>query len=85
MIHLTIEFLIQNTAWSIFIGSLIVCLVLVVKRRPALIHLACVLAMIAMLTPPLLSIALPTGDLVYKHASGERQQLGTARQSCQIQ
>ena len=37
------------------------------RRKPALIHLACVLTMLALLTPPLLSISIPGHHWLTKH------------------
>ena len=51
MIQLMIDFLIQNSVWSIFTCSLVVGSALVMKNRPSVVHLLCVLTLIAMLTP----------------------------------
>ncbi len=66
-----IDFLLQNTIWSILTGSLVVCLALTMRRRPAVIHLACVLALIAMMTPPLFSVAFPGAEWLAGYRSAE--------------
>ena len=73
MIQLMIDFLIQNSVWSIFTCSLVVGSALVIRNRPSVVHLLCVLTLIAMLIPPLFSIALPGGDWFadYRPASAD--------------
>lgn len=66
-----IDFLLQNTIWSILTSSLIVCLALTMRRRPAVIHLVCVLALIAMMTPPLFSVAFPGAEWFAGYRSTE--------------
>ena len=59
MMQLLIVFLIQNTIWSVVTSGIVLVLAINLKRRPALIHLGCVIALFAMLTPPLISISVP--------------------------
>ena len=69
MIQLTIDFLIQNTIWSLLTCGLVLALAFPLNRRPAVVHLACLLALVAMLTPPLVSIDLPGSGMVFHSAN----------------
>ena len=75
MMQFWIDFLIQNTIWSIFSCGLIVGLALTLKRRPALIHLVCVLALIAMLMPTLISIDVPGSDQLFDYSTAQNTSL----------
>ena len=75
MMQFWIDFLIQNTIWSIFTCGLIVGLALTLKRRPALIHLVCVLALIAMLMPTLISIDVPGSGQLFDYRTTQNSSL----------
>ena len=62
MTQFVIDFLIQNTIWSVVTSSIVVVLALTLKRQPALVHLVCIIGLVAMLTPPLISISVPGQD-----------------------